>query len=166
LPGQEYARTHNGRVISGVVIEKTSSSGAEGSRRVRSPRWWHHGLVIATEGFTIHDLVARMILTGSPDVWIVEYRYACERPIGCHRRDFVPEALWRQLQTSQTVNVRISTDENDPGRIDENPRWVAAIVDLTIAGALLLVAWLVAGRSSSRKERDAETPAGTIEAPA
>jgi hypothetical protein len=153
LAVQEYARAHDGRVMAGVVVEKISSSGAERSRRIREARWWRNGPIITVDGFKVHDVLARMILTGSPNAWIIEYRYTCEHPRGCRGRDFVPEALWRRLRQGQTINVRRSNGETDSSRLDENPRHGAAIADLAIAGTLLLAAALVSGRLTAPARR-------------
>lgn len=141
----EFARMRNGRVIPGVVLAKSSSTRADGSGRVplRRARRYRY---VTLEGFRVHDVLERLILTGSGNAWIVDYRYPCDRDYGCRGRDFVPEPLWRRLSVGQTVNVRETPDASDPVRLDENPQWAAAIVDLGTAAALLLVAGLVSGR--------------------
>jgi hypothetical protein len=129
----------------GIVGGKASSKGAEGSRRIRSPRWRSRQLMITADGFKFHDVLARLVLTGSPNAWVIEYWYACESPFGCSGRDFVPEALWRRLRAGQTVNVRRANGQAHSGRLDENPQWGSAIVDLAFASVLLLAAGVVSG---------------------
>jgi hypothetical protein len=133
-----------------VVVKKLSSTGADGSERIRSPRSRRSRQVITTEGFTIHDVLTRLILRGSTNVWAVEYRYTCERH-ACGARDFVPETLWRELRIGQTVNVRRSSDGGS--RLTENPPWQTAIVEIAIAAALLLAAGVVSGKLTMRFSR-------------
>jgi hypothetical protein len=160
LAVREYARAHDGRVSAGIVVGKSSSSSGDDSRKVRGRRWWHRGLIITTEGYRVHDVLGRLILTGSPSAWIIDYRYSCERAVGCRGRDFVPEALWHQLDAGDPIDVRRVNGEMDSSRLDENPQWGAAIVDLAVGGSLLLLAALVSGRlSASRRPRYLTVPA-------
>ncbi len=150
LAVREYDSAQYGRVQAGVVVNKLSSTGADGSERISSPRSRRSRRFIMTEGFTIHDVLARLILRGSTNVWAVEYRYTCERD-ACSARDFVPETLWRELRIGQTVNVRQSSGGGS--RLDENPPWHTAIVDVAIAAALLLAAGVVSGQLTMRLSR-------------
>ena len=67
---QEDGRARYGRVTSGVVIEKFSSTGADGSRpsalgrpQPASDAASGHG-----SGFTFYESIARLITTGTPGV--------------------------------------------------------------------------------------------------
>jgi hypothetical protein len=148
---REQDRAYNGRVTMGVVVGKMSSTGAAKSRR--SPWRYRRGLGIGPDGFGFHDELGRLILTGSVNAWIIEYRYDCDRPRGCWGRDFVPEPLWRRLHVDQTVNVRRGSRETGAGRLDENPMWGAAIVDLAFAAVLLLAAGVISGRLTAPRRR-------------
>lgn len=148
---REYGRAHHGRVKAGTVVAKLSSTGADGSQSIRSPRRRRYRPILTTEGFKVHDLLARLILTGSTNAWIIEYRYGCERPYGCRGRDFVQEDLWRRLNAGATVNVRQSNEETSSSRLDENPQWEVAMLDVTIGGALLLLAGGVSGRLTAHR---------------
>ena len=114
---------------------------------------------LALEGSRIHDVLGRLILTGSPQPWTIEYRYECERPQGCHGRDIVPEALWHRLSPGQIVNVRRPNGEIDSSRLDDNPQSATAMADLAIAAALLLAAGAVSGQLKRRQPRYVMVPA-------
>jgi hypothetical protein len=146
----EYARAHDGRVMPGVIVKKLSSTAPRSSDRIRGPRW-RRRLFFRPAGFDLHDYLGRMIRTGSPDLWVVDYRYNCERPYGCTGRDIVPEELWHQLYAGQTVNVRGSNSETETTRLDGNPQWDVAVVDTAIGGSLLLFAGFSSGRLSLRR---------------
>src|SRR4051812_23485168 len=133
LAVSEYARAHDGIVTSGLVVGKSSSTGADGSARIRAPRLRRSFMIV--DGFKIHDEFARVVLTGSLNAWAIDYRYGCARPQGCSGRDFVPEDLWRRLAVGQTVNVRRSHGESASSRLDGNPLWTVAMIDLAFASA-------------------------------
>jgi hypothetical protein len=141
----EYARAHDGRVSSGVVTGKSSSIDEDGARRTSSRRRWRRGLPITAEGYRIHDWLSRLILTGSPTAWIIEYRFACERAVGCRGLDFVPETRWHQLSNGDPIDVRRGNDEYGSSRLDDNPQWGAAVVDVGIGGTLMLFAGMFSG---------------------
>jgi len=114
------------------------------------------------DGFKIHDEFARVVLTGSLNAWAIDYRYGCARPQGCSGRDFVPEDLWRRLAVGQTVNVRRSHGESASSRLDGNPLWTVAMIDLAFASALLIGAAAVAGRLAVPRRRYLTAPAIVI----
>jgi hypothetical protein len=147
---REYDSAQHGRVQTGIVVKKLSSTGADGSERLRSPRSRRSRRLITTEGFKIHDVLARLIFTGSTNAWVIEYRYSCDQH-PCRARDFVPETLWRELHNGQTVNVRRSNGSGS--RLDANPPWTTAIANMAIAAALLLAAGLVSGGLTVRLGR-------------
>ena len=94
---REYASTHDGRLTPGVVVAQIDPTKAN-TPRVPGRRRLRRDLETLTiEGSRLHDVLGRLILTGSPRAWSIEYRYECERPRGCYGRDIVPEALWRRL---------------------------------------------------------------------
>lgn len=155
----EAARARHGVVTTAIVVAKIRSPGADGERTI-APRWRRRGPMATQRGFTIHDELARLILTGSPTAWAIDYRYGCELDAGCRGRDFVTETLWQRLSVGQTVNVRRAADEIGAGRLDDNPRRATAIVDVAMAGVLLLVAlWCL-------RRRDAQRANGYMTAPA
>ena len=150
---REQARADNGVVTAGIVIGRLSSTGADGSPRIRASRSRRARLFNATDGFTMHDELARLILTGSTNAWVIDYRYGCARAQGCRGRDFVSEALWRRLSVGQTVNVRRSHGETTSSRLDENPQWSVAMVDVALAAALFVTAAAVSGRLTAPRRR-------------
>ena len=156
---REYERERAGHVTMGIVVNKLSSTGANGSVRIRGPRWRRSRRFLTTAGYTLHDEIARIVLTGSLNDWVIEYRYACDAPYRCSGRDFVPEALWRRLHVDQNVNVRQARSEMRSARLDENPQRATAAVHLSLAALLLLVAAVVSGRLTGR-------PRGYLTAPA
>ena len=157
---REHERDRAGHVTMGVVVNKLSSTGASGSVRIRGPRWRRSRRFLATAGYTLHDEIARVILTGSLNDWVIEYRYACDAQYRCSGRDFVPEALWRRLHVDQNVNVRQARSETRSARLDENPQRATAAVQLSLAALLLLVAAVVSGRLTAVR------PRGYLTAPA
>ena len=149
LAYREENRARYGRVTSGVILEKFSSTGAEGSRQIgrRGGRdQVRRRPIVTITGFQIHDMLARLIATGSPAAWVVQYRFSCDAPYGCSGRDFVSEELWMRLRAGQPVNVRQAEGESMTARLDENPQWTLAAANIALGAALLFVAGLVSGR--------------------
>jgi hypothetical protein len=153
LAVREYQRAQFGHVTMGVVVNKLSSTGADGSGRIRRPMARRSRRFVTTTGFTLHDEIARVILTGSLNAWVIEYRYACDAPYRCLGRDFVPEALWRRLHTDQNVNVLQAKTETRSARLEENPQPAIATVYLLLAAVLLLVAAVVSGQLTATRPR-------------
>ncbi len=157
---REYASTHDGRVTPGVVVAQIDPTKAKEpwipNRRGRLRRDLR---TLTVEGSRFHDVLGRLILTGSARAWSIEYRYECERPRGCYGRDIVPEALWRRLYPGQTINVRRPNGDMDSSRIEDNPQWARAMVDLATAAALLLAAGAVSGQLKRRQPRYVTAPA-------
>ena len=156
---REYAATHDGRLTPGFVIARIAPPETPRPRiRGRRAKWYRlESLTI--EGSRLHDVLGRLMLTGSPYVWSIEYRYECERPRGCYGRDIVPEALWRRLYPGQRVDVRRPNGEIDSSRLEDNPQWARAASDLAIAAALLLAAAGVSGQLKRRRPRYVTVPA-------
>ena len=149
LAYREENRARYGRVTSGVVVERFSSTGAQGSRHIgrRGGRDQARRRPIVTiTGFQMHDVLARAIATGSPMAWVVEYRFSCENPHGCSERDFVSEDLWMRLRAGEPVNVRQAPGETATARLDEYPQWRFAAADIGLGAALLSIAGLLSGR--------------------
>lgn len=142
---REESRARYGRVSSGVVVEKFSSIGADGSRRI-GPRGGRNQPVtrpvVTANGFSFYDPLVRLIVTGSPSAWVIDYRFPCS--VGtCRGRDFVAAEQWEQLHAGETVNVRQADWETVTSRLDDNPQWATAFADLGIGSVLLTVAGLV-----------------------
>jgi hypothetical protein len=155
---REYAATHDGRVTAGVVIAQIDPR--KGDERVLRHRQLRRDLrTLLVEGSRLHDVLGRVILTGSPRAWAVEYRYECERPRGCYGRDLVPEALWHRLYPGQEVRVRRPNGEIDSSRLEDNPQWARAMADLAIAAAMFLAAAAVSGQLQRRQPRYVTVPA-------
>jgi hypothetical protein len=145
----EESRARYGRVSSGVVVEKFSSSGAQGTRRIgrRDGRDQQHTRpVVTARGFAFYDPLARVIVTGSAEAWAVDYRFSCAGGRACGGRDFVTEEQWSSLRPGSTINVRQADWETTTSRIDGDPRWGTALADLGIGSLLLAAAGLVSGR--------------------
>jgi hypothetical protein len=156
LAYREENRARYGRVTSGVILEKFSSTGAQGSRQIgrRGGRdQVRRRPIVTITGFQIHDLLARLIATGSPAAWVVQYRFSCDAPYGCTGRDFVSEELWMRLRAGQPVNVRQAEGESMTARLDEYPQWKLAAADIALGAALLFVAGLVSGRIGAFRAR-------------
>jgi hypothetical protein len=163
LLAREYGRAYQGRVAPGVIVEKLSTTGEAGSRTIGRSRRWRRSrrfpTVVTSDGFLFHDVLARAILTGSTDAWVVDYRYPCDSAGACHQREFVSRAFWSELQVGRTVNVRSAKDQADRGRLDENPMWSTALAKLGIGGTLGVVAGLVSGRLTRRRRTYITVPA-------
>jgi len=145
----EEGCARHGRVSPGVVVEKFSSSGAQGTRRIgrRGGRDQQRTQpVVTSRGFAFYDSLARLILTGSAEAWVVDYRFTCAGGRTCSGRDFVTEEQWLPLRPGSTVNVRRADSETTTSRIDGNPRWATAFADLGIGSLLLTAAGLLSGR--------------------
>ena len=145
----EESRERFGRVSSGVVVEKFSSSGTQGTRRIG--RWGGRDQkrtrpVVTARGFAFYQPLARLIVTGSAEAWVVDYRFSCDGGRACSGRDFVTEEQWSSLHPGATVNVRRADWETTTSRIDGDPRWATALADLGIGSLLLAAAGLVSGR--------------------
>ena len=165
LAYREENRARYGRVTSGVIVEKFSSSGAEGSRQIgrRGGRDQARRRPIVTiTGFRIHDMLARLITTGSPAAWVIAYRFPCDAPNGCYERDFVSEELWMRLRAGQPVNVRQAEGESRTARLDEYPQWKLAAAKIALGAALLFVPGLVSGRFRFRARRRWVTAPATV----
>ena len=160
LAVREYQRAQAGHVTMGVVVGKLSSTGAGGSGRIGGPRLRRSRRLLTATGFTLHDEIARILLTRSLNDWVIEYRYACDAVGPCFGRDFVPEALWRRLHVDQNVNVRQARSETRSARLDENPQRSTAAVQLSLAALLLLLGAVVSGRLTAVR------PRGYLTAPA
>jgi hypothetical protein len=149
LAYREENRARYGRVTSGVVLEKFSSTGAHGSRQIgrRGGRdQARRRPIVTVNGFHFHDVAARLIATGSPSAWVVEYRFSCDAPRSCSERDFVSEELWMRLSAGQPVNVCQAEGENTTARLDEYSQWHLAAAKIALGAACLFAAGLVSGR--------------------
>ena len=145
----EESRARYGRVSSGAVVEKFSSSGVRGTRRIgrRGGRDQQHTRPVVTAvGFAFYEPLARLIVTGSAKAWAVDYRFPCAGGRTCFDRDFVTEEQWLPLGAGSTVNVRQAGWETTTSRIDGSPRWATAVADLGIGSVLLTAAGMVSGR--------------------
>jgi hypothetical protein len=157
---REYERARAGRVTMGTVVNKLSSTGANGSAKIRGPRSRGSRRFGSTGGYALHDEIARVILNGSLNEWVIEYRYACDAPYRCLGREFVPEALWQRFHVDENVNVRQARTETHSSRLDDNPQWATAAIQLSVAAVLLLTAGVVSGRLTATR------PRGYLTAPA
>jgi hypothetical protein len=149
LAYREDNRARYGRVTSGVILEKFSSTEAQGSRYIgrRGGRdQVRRRPIVTITGFRFHEVLARLIATGSPAAWVISYRFSCDAPRGCSERDFVSEELWMRLRAGQPVNVRQVKGESMTARLDEYPQWNFAAADIALGAGLLFVAGLMSGR--------------------
>ena len=157
---REYASVHNGRLTPGVVVAQIDPTKASSPRIIGRQLLRRDLETLTIEGTRIHDVLGRLILTGSPRAWTVEYRYECERPRGCYGRDIVPEASWHRLYPGQAISVRRPNGEIDSSRLDDNPQWARAMADLMIAATLFLAAAAVSGKLTRRRPRYSDGAGG------
>ena len=161
LARMEDARARHGHVASGWVVERFSSLERDGTRSIgtRGGRDQARRLPIVTGvGFMPQERLARLIATGSPYAWVVEYEYPCDAP-RCGGRDFVTEAMWSQLHFGSRVNVRAIDGERYSGRLDDNPQWIMALIELCLGAGLLFAARLMSGVPLSRGREWITAPA-------
>src|SRR5512132_2901787 len=105
----EEDRANYGRVTSGVVIERLSSTGEAGTRTIGG-RGFH--LDVRTSGFDPYSTAVRWLATGSFSAFVIDYQFGCASGTGtCHGRDFVNHDLWARLRAGGHVNVRQSVGE-------------------------------------------------------
>ncbi len=150
----EESRARYGQVVSGVVEERLSSSGADGTRTIGGRSWGRRGPTVRTTGFDAYEELARLLQTGSTDAWVVDYRYGCTVGVGtCRGRDFVARDLWMHLHAGQPINVRQSKDETSTARLDENPQFSLALIKTAIACGLLTLAAAISGRLTLFRRR-------------
>jgi hypothetical protein len=156
LAYQEERRAREGVVSSGVVVEKFSSTGAQGSRRIGRRGGRNQATtrpIVTIKGFGFHQVLARTIATGSPSAWVIDYRYQCDSLYGCFARDFVTEDLWMRLRAGQPVNVRWARGDRTMIRLDENRQSTIAAADLAIGVVLLVGAGVLSGRIRAFRPR-------------
>jgi hypothetical protein len=142
----EEDRGNYGRVVPGLVVERLSSTGEEGTRRVGGRG--HSGRVdLHIPGFDPYSTAIRVLTSGSASAFIIDYQYGCTVGSGrCFGRDFVDHGLWARLRVGGPVNVRQSVGEKSTARLDENPQWRLAITTTAFGGVLLIAAALLSGR--------------------
>ncbi|HTM25357.1 MAG TPA: hypothetical protein VL225_09200 [Vicinamibacterales bacterium] len=149
LAAQEEARARYGRVVTGVIEERYSTTSREGTRHIGTYGGRNQTVtqpVVTIKGFHFYETFARLLVTGSPAAWVVDYRFPCDAGPSCYGRDFVTEELWSRLRAGQTVNVRRAVGETGTSRLDENPQWSIAFAQLGISAVLLLATGVVSGR--------------------
>jgi hypothetical protein len=148
---REEDRRSSGYVTPGIVVEKLSSTGEQGTR-VMAGRGAPRGAV-RTPDFGPYDYAVRILATGSPSAWVIDYRFGCSYGYNgtCYGRDFVEHDLWARLRAGQYVNIRKGKNERGTSRLDENSSWRPVIAKFTISGVLLAFVWLT-GPSRRRRE--------------
>ena len=150
---KEQERQARGVVLAGVVVEKLSSTGAGGTRTIGDG----YGLippgryrvrrrplptVLTSDGFSFSDKLARQVLTGSIDAWVISYRYPCDGRT-CWMQEVVSRELWSKLQPGSPVSVRRARDTSDEGRLNENPMsptgYVKVLLGILVGGIAAIV---------------------------
>ena len=122
----EESRARYGRVSSGVVVEKFSSSGAQGTRRIgrRGGRDQQHTRpVVTAHGFAFYDSLSRLIVTGSAEAWAVDYRFPCAGGRTCAR----PRLRDRGTVVAPTRGVHGQCAAGGLGNDDVADRWQATV---------------------------------------
>jgi hypothetical protein len=147
LVWKELDRWQYGRVETGVVIGKLSSTGEAGTRTIAGYRFSRPSGrrrdvpdINTANGFRVDDVVTRVLLTGSRDAYFVEYRHRCESAAGCYQREEVRHAMWTQLAVGQTVDVRTIKGQPERARLDFNSPMSIALAKLALGGVLAFAA--------------------------
>jgi hypothetical protein len=142
----EEDRTNYGRVSSGIVMERFSSTGEDGTRAVGGAGT-NRRAAVRMSGFDPYSTFVRFLASGSPSAYVIDYRYPCAVAQGaCFGRDFVSHRLWSRLRAGSPINVRRSPGEKTIPRLDENPLWGLAVARAALGSVLLLVAAVSSGR--------------------
>ena len=144
---KELDRLQYGRVETGVIVGKLSSTGEAhtrtlGGHRFSRPAGRRRQVpdINTADGFRLDDVVARVMLTGSRNAYFVEYRHPCESATGCYEREEVRYPMWTQLTVGQTVDVRTIDGRPERARLDINSPISIALAKLALAGVLALAA--------------------------
>jgi hypothetical protein len=158
---RESALAHDGRVTPGIIVRKHAPDARDGEAATAAePRSRRARRLRAIETWLgLHQSLAQLVLTGSRDEWVVEYRYECERSRGCRGEQVVPESLWHRLRIEQPVSVRRENGDMDSSRLDEYTGSPRAIATLGSAVALLLIAVALTGRLTVPSRRYLTAPA-------
>jgi hypothetical protein len=166
LVWKELDSWQHGRVESGVLIGKLSSTGEAGTRTIGGRRFSRRSGqrrrvpdIFTGNGFRMDDVLARVVLTGSRNAYFVEYRHPCEAPAGCYQREEVRYPLWTQLAVGQTVDVRTVRGQPERARLDLNSPIGIALAKLGLGSVLALVAGMLWGKLSLRRRGHVEVPA-------
>lgn len=157
----EEDRVNYGKVLSGIVVERLSSTGDEGTRIIGGRYGGVHRNGVRSPGFDPYSTAVRWLATGSPSAFVVDYRYGCGAGSGtCWGRDFVNYELWSRLRPGTRVNVRQSIGEKSTSRLDENSHWRLALTQTALGCILLLPAAIRSGRLRLRpRARYVKAPA-------
>ena len=157
LLAREYGRWQHGRVAPAVVVGKVAADADEKSakpgyrNRYARTRLLIEFLLISN-GHRFDDVLVRLLLTRSLDVWRVQYRYACGRSGFCDRTDLVSREVWTDLRIGQALNMRFATTIRDPGRLDPDRQWPAGVIKIAIGAILGLSAGYLTGRLKPRQK--------------
>ncbi len=140
----EEDRANYGRVSTGIVVERLSSTGEDGTRTIGGRR---RGVAVRTRGFDLYSTAVRFMASGSADAFVIDYRYSCGAAAAtCYGRDFVSRELWSRAHAGTPVNVRQSPGEKSTSRLDENPQWRVALTRAAFGCLLLIAAALLSDR--------------------
>jgi hypothetical protein len=159
---EEIARQQRGRSTSGIVVGKLAGPwmgepGVDSARGRTSPG---RGADAASRySLEPYGGIVRLLETGSPDAWIVEYRYSCGRAARCWQREAVSHTLWSALRVGETVAVRAIIGRETSGRLEANPSWRPALARLAIGGTLFALATWASGALTRRRETLIAVPA-------
>ncbi len=146
----EEDRANYGRVSPGIVTERLSSTGEDGTRTI-GDRMNGRRAAVRTPGFDPYSTSVRFLASGSPSAFEIDYRYPCGVGTGtCFGRDFVSHSLWSRLHDGSPINIRQSPGEKRTSRLDENPLWRLALTRAALGCVLLIVAALLSGRMRLR----------------
>ena len=153
----EEDRSRYGRVSPGVVVDRLSSSGEEGTRTIGG---LGSGASVRAPDFDPYSVTVRWLTTGSPSAFVVDYRYGCGAGTGtCWGRDFITHDAWSRLRAGMPVNVRRSIGDESMSRLDDKPQWRLALSRAAVGCVLLMTAGLVSGRVRTRGAKYVKAPA-------
>lgn len=153
----EEDQTRYGQVSSGVVVERLSSTGEDGTRTIGGPG---SGATVRTPDFDPYSVSVRWVTTGSASTFVVDYQYGCSIGTGtCSGRDFITHDAWSRLRAGMPVNVRRSIGQESRSRLDDDPQWRLALSRAAVGSVLLIAAALVSGRVRLRSTKYVTAPA-------
>jgi hypothetical protein len=166
LAWKELERWQHGRVETGVVVGKLSSTGETGTRTIGGRRFSRASGrrrrvpdILTANGFRLDDVLARVVLTGSRNAYFVEYQHPCHAASACYQREEVRHSTWTQLAVGQTVDVRTVAGQPERARLDFNSPMRIALAKLALGGVLALAAGMLSGKFNLRRRGLVEVPA-------
>jgi hypothetical protein len=148
---QEDGLGRFGRVVTGTVRERFSTTGEQGTRTIGPRGYWV--TIRSSDDYQFFDMIARWVATGTSDLWAIDYSYPCEIARPCWQRTAVPRHRWLQMRAGQPVSVRYVKGGFGGARLEDQPLWAPAIARMAIGVVLAAAAALAWGADPALRRR-------------